>query len=492
MIAGIREWWRREDEPVALAVAAVVAVGAIARLSALSQPMRYDESVTYLYFIGRSWSTALTGYQFPNNHQLYTLVAKLTSMLGGGAPWALRLPAFVAGVAILPLTYAVGTALFTRTSALFGTAFAAAATPLILYSANARGYAFVIAGYLMLLLIGERILRDGPTARRWAAYALTVGAGLATIPTMLFPAGAAALWLALTVIVARDPRRRAVLLGLAAALAGGAAIAAVAYLPIVSANGIGALVANKFVTASPWPQFYAQLLPSLESAVATWAQPYPLVLAVLLCGGVAVGVAQSTRVSKEGVSVLLAAYVWSAAVLLVEHRVPFARTWLWMLPVVALATGTACERVLRWPRLARLGPYVPGLAAAIAAGGVAWGFASNALGRSTDTGVFAGARTIAGTLATQTQAGDRILAPIPSNAPLQYYLLRAGGDTSLLSTPDSLTTREIVVLNAAYGQTVPWAIAVGMVDTSRFGPIAPATHAGDANVYVAERRRAQP
>ena len=454
--------------------------------------MRYDESVTYLYFVGRSWHTALTGYQFPNNHLLYTLVAKVTSLLGGGAPWALRLPAFAAGIAVLPLTYVLGCRMYTRVAALVGTALVAAATPMILYSANARGYAFVIAAYLVLLLIGQRVRRDGPTLRRWVAFAFTAAAGLATIPIMLYPLGAASLWLALAVTVGAHPRRRSILMGLVAALAGAGVLTALAYLPIVRANGLDALIANKFVSGSSWPQFFAQLSPSLEQAVVTWAQPYPPLVALVVGAVTVVGVARSTRASREGVSVLLAAYVWSAIVLLVDHRVPFTRTWLWMLPVVALAAGAACERLRHRPSLVVAVPYLPGIAAAVAAFGVGWGFATNALGANTDTGVFAGAEPIAGMLATQTQPGDRILAYLPSNAPLQYYLLRAGGDTALLSTPDSVTTREIIVLNAAYGQTVPWAIAVGMVDTSRFGPIAPATLARDGDVFVAERRTGHP
>ena len=454
--------------------------------------MRYDESVTYLYFVGRSWGTALTAYQFPNNHLLYTLAAKVTSPLGGGAPWALRLPAFAAGVAILPLTYALGRALYTRVAALVGTALVAAATPMILYSANARGYAFLVVAYLVLLLVGQRIRRDGPTLRRWAAFAFTGAAGLATIPVMLYPLGAAAIWLILATAVDRNSRWRAILLGLVAALVAAGALTSVAYLPIVRTNGLHALVANKFVAGSSWPQFFANLLPSLLLAIATWGQPYPLLIVLLLGAVAAVGVARSHRTSREGASVLLAAYVWSAVVLLVDHRVPFARTWLWMLPIVALATGEVVTRQVHRLSLAAVGRYLPGIAATIATVGVGWGFATNALGRNHDTGVFAGAEPIAAVLAKQTRPGDRILAPIPSNAPLQYYLLRAGSDTALLSTPDSVIKREIIVLNAAYGQTVPWAITVGIIDTSRFGPIVPAIHALDGNVFVAERRVERP
>ncbi|MGA9837027.1 MAG: hypothetical protein WBQ26_06905, partial [Gemmatimonadaceae bacterium] len=369
-----------------------------------------------------------------------------------------------------------------------GAALAAAATPLVLYSANARGYSVVAAAYLALLLVAAHIRAGGGTLRQWAAFAVVGAAGMATIPVMLYPLGAVALWLALTLVVERGRQAVPVLAALAAALAAAAALTLLAYLPIIHVNGFAALVGNKFVVASSWPAFYRQLLPSLGFTLASWAQPYPALVGALLAAAAAVGVARSARLSREGVPVLVAAGVWSAVLLVATHRVPFARTWIWVIPVAALAAGTAADLKLRWPLVAKAGPFVPVIAAVAAFAGVAWGLATDAVGQSTDTGVFAGAQPVANALATRAQPGDRVLAWIPSNAPLQYYLLRAGVDTALLSTPDSATMREIIVLNARYDQTVSWAIAVGMVDTAHFGPVAPAMHARDANVYVAERK----
>ncbi len=488
MNAALRRWWRDEDDTTRFGVVAIVVAGLVARAAALGQPMRYDESVTYLYFIGRSWYTAVTSYQFQSNHLLYTIAAKLTAALGGGAPWSLRLPAFAAGVAVVPLTYAVGRALYTRTAALVGAALAAAATPLVLFSANARGYSIVVAAYLVLLLIAARIRAAGGTVRRWGAFATVAAVGMATIPVMLYPLGAAALWLALTLVVERGRRALPALAALGGALAAAAALALLAYLPIIHANGFAVLVGDKSVAASPWPAFYRQLLPSLVVALESWAQPYPILVGVLLFAALAVGAARSARLSREGVPVLLAAGVWSAALLVATHRVPFARTWIWAFPVAALAVGAAAELKLRWPRAAKAAPFVPLIAAVAAVAGVGWGFATDALGQSDDTGVFTGAQPVAEALATRAQPGDRVLAWIPASAPLQYYMLRAGADTALLSTPDSATRRQIVVLNVRYDQTVSWAIAVGMVDTAHFGPVAPAMHARDADVYVAERK----
>src|SRR5260370_33630622 len=94
------------------AVAIVFGLGLVLGVALLTQPMRYDEAVTYLYFVGRSWHTAISSYPFPNNHVLYTALAKVCSDLTHVAPWAFRLPALLAGLAVVPLTYAVGCALY--------------------------------------------------------------------------------------------------------------------------------------------------------------------------------------------------------------------------------------------------------------------------------------------------------------------------------------------------------------------------------------------
>src|SRR6185436_8039750 len=147
-----------------LAIAWVTVLAAVCRIAALRQPMRYDESVTWAYFVGRPWATIVSQYQFPNNHVFYSLLAKATSSLAAWQPWALRLPAAVAGIAIVPLTWAVGRRFADRDTALLGAALAGASTPLILYSTNARGYSLVVVLFLCLLLCADR-LREVPTAR---------------------------------------------------------------------------------------------------------------------------------------------------------------------------------------------------------------------------------------------------------------------------------------------------------------------------------------
>jgi 4-amino-4-deoxy-L-arabinose transferase-like glycosyltransferase len=145
------------DRPELAAVAVITALGALCRLTALRQPMRYDEAVAWVGFIGRSWWTILSQYPTPNNHVFFSLLAKATSSLAPYEPWAIRLPALLPGIAIVPATWAVGRRLADRSTALLGAALAAGSMPLVLYSTNARGHSLVVLGGLALVLLGDRL-----------------------------------------------------------------------------------------------------------------------------------------------------------------------------------------------------------------------------------------------------------------------------------------------------------------------------------------------
>ena len=119
---------------IILSIAAV-----IVRLPMLSRPMGTDESASFIYYASHPLWVPLTIYGSPNNHILHSVLMHISWKIFGGAEWALRLPAFLAGIAIIPLTYIVARALSDR-GALLAASLAAAAPVLVDYSTDARGY----------------------------------------------------------------------------------------------------------------------------------------------------------------------------------------------------------------------------------------------------------------------------------------------------------------------------------------------------------------
>jgi len=78
----------------------------------LHQPMRHDEANTFSELASRPLYYALSIYSAPNNHLLHTLLVHLSYSLFGNYPWAIRLPAFVAGLLLIPVSYAAAHILY--------------------------------------------------------------------------------------------------------------------------------------------------------------------------------------------------------------------------------------------------------------------------------------------------------------------------------------------------------------------------------------------
>jgi hypothetical protein len=469
-----------------LAMVWVTVLATVCRLSALRQPMRYDESVTWAYFVGRSWSTIVSQYQFPNNHVLYSLLAKATSSLAAWQPWALRLPAIAAGIAIVPLTWAVGRRFADRESALLGAALAAVSTPVILYSTNARGYSLVVVFFLCLLLQADR-MREAPMTRDYALVAALSAAGLYTIPVMLYPIAVVAVWLSLDAWGRPDTGRR--LLALAVSCVSSVVVAGILYLPIIRTAGLAALTGNKFVAPSSWSAL-ARSLPHFVADVATtWAEPAPalaaLLVALLALNGMRRSVASPTP------SLAWSAIVGCAVILVVTRRAPFVRVWLFLLPLYLLAVARGVIRMARritptrasapaqkapWPTLV--------LASALAIVSVL----TRSAERSQDTGAFPSARGVVDLLAPRMRPSDRVLALIPSNGPLIYYMAERGLDTASLTRPLERADRAFLVLDASHGQTIQWALSAGMIDRDHFTEPVLVGRSGDAQLWSADRR----
>jgi hypothetical protein len=478
----------RVDTRERLVVCLITAVAFICRVAAIGQPMRYDESITWAYFVGRPWSTLVSSYQFPNNHVLHSLLAKIAVSAFPFAPWALRLPAFLAGVTIVPLTWAVGRRFADRGTALLGAALTAASTTLVLYSTNARGYSIVVMLFLLMLLVADGIFR-GTWRHGWLTLTLLGAAGLYTIPVMLYPVGVVSLWLVLGAF-RLPPRERWRRIGaVALSGAGAVALALLLYLPIIRSAGLSALTGNKFVSASPWLTFVLDLPKFVAETLGTWSSPLPwwsaFVLPVLALLGL-------RRISpSRAPSLALATTLWCAVLLLATHRVPFVRVWLFLLPLFLLAVARGLVHVWR----DTVGHRRPAwqVDPAWAAAGVALLLGSEALRSraaisSDDTGAFRPARDVATLIAPRLKPGDRVLAPIPSNGPLLYYFAEQGLDTASLTVPLARSQRAFLVLDRANGQDLAWAVRVGMIDPASFREPELLGRPGNAEVWATERR----
>ena len=426
------------------ALGLVVAVATLVRLEFLFQPMRYDESGTYVHYASHPLYIGLTAYTAPNNHLLNTLLIHLSTGVFGNPPWAIRLPALVAGILLVPAAYLAARAFFGRNAALIAAGLVAASSPLIEYSTNARGYTFVALLFVLLLALAAH-LRSSSSPAAWAAFALLAALGLFAVPTFVYALATVVAWLAWA--LAADGRLRALRRRLLASLAATAAVALVLYAPAIAASGPRALTANPFVVSKGWTSFAAELPASLASTFASWHRDQPAPLWVALAIAFLAGVLLHKRASRLPVPPAAAALVAIPPLLLVQRVVPFERAWLFLLPLY-LITAAAGLLLAAKPleRRAVYGPVVALAAVVLAASLAAQAYASQAVYESEETSTFRDAPEVARFLERTVQPGDRILAAPPADLILEYYLGAAGLDAGRLLYTDFKARRLFAVV----------------------------------------------
>jgi hypothetical protein len=437
------------------AVALITLAGAVLRARYLSQPMRYDEAFTYLAYASQPLAKGLARYDYPNNHLLHTLLAHLTTGVLGNHPWSLRLPAYTAGVALVPAWWWAVRGLYPGAAGLLTAGLVAGSSPLVEFSTNARGYMLVALDCALLVGAATALLRRA-TLLRWAGLAVLIALGLWTIPVALLPVGAVAAWLGVEALARRPPGGRSrFLAGLALALVAAGCLTVALYLPVLRGWGVDAVAGNRFVAPVGRDVFLRRLPGSLEGAWQLAVRDAPRALVLVLLAGVALGLLGHRRLGAQRVPLLPVAVIWCAGLVLVQRVVPFARVWLFLFPVVF---GTAAAGLtMLWPR--RHTPLAAPLAAlallAVLAGATV---TSGGVLRSPETGTLRAAAPMAAILRDRLAPGDAVVAALPGNQPLAYYLDREGIPPGrYLGRPgrDLLQRRRLfVVVDEAEGQTL--------------------------------------
>jgi 4-amino-4-deoxy-L-arabinose transferase-like glycosyltransferase len=208
-------------------VGLVVLAGAL-RLSTLGlQSFWYDEAFTPVHVLhaglGATWRAMVHSENTP---PLWYLLAWLDSKVLATGEIALRLPSALAGVATVPVAWAIGAELAGRRAALITAALVAVNPLFVWYSQEARAYSLFVLFSALAMLCFLRAERQ-PTRRRMAAFAVTGALALLTHYFAVFLLIGMVLWL-----LRERATRRAALPALAALL-----IIGLALLPLVFAQG---------------------------------------------------------------------------------------------------------------------------------------------------------------------------------------------------------------------------------------------------------------
>lgn len=168
--------------------------GAVLRGIMLDRPMTHDESYTYLAFISSGLGNIISDYHLPNNHILYSIFGYFSTQILGNSPWALRFPAFVAGVLMIPASYFASRIYFNRQIGLLTGSIVTTVPVFLLYTTLARGYAQLTFFSILLWLLGSLVLKR-KNLFIWFLFILVAAAGFYTIPIMVYPFTGVMAWL---------------------------------------------------------------------------------------------------------------------------------------------------------------------------------------------------------------------------------------------------------------------------------------------------------
>ena len=427
-------------------LALVTLLGLGLRAAFLNQPMRMDESYTFLYYLNSGRDPFY--YVIPNNHVLHSLLAWLSVALFGMGPAAIRLPAFLAGVLGIPLAFFTGKA-FHKNAGLLAALATAVLPYLVLYSSMARGYTLVVLLTLLLFLLGKYYL-EKPSAAGCVLIAFVSALGMLTMPTMLFALAGFYLWLVPALLV-RKAGRWAILrdfvlpCGLLTAL-----LTVLFYTPtVISSNGAGAIFSNQYVDARSWADFSRHLLPHFQQTLADFTRDVPRLvqlagLLLVLIGLFAVG----RRRDWAALLLLPALLLGGLAVLLAKQAIPFARTWIYLIPFPLLFIDLGYAWLVE-----RLRPGLRfGLAALLLlAGGLLAGrlASSSAITDYQDTGAFPEAAVVAQYLKPRMTGDEYIVVRDTANYSTFYYLCYYGAPPQK-KTIDPVTARRYFVVEKSW------------------------------------------
>jgi hypothetical protein len=209
-------------------LAALTVLAAALRLSTLDlQSFWYDEAFTPLHVLHPSlWATLRSVVHTENTPPLWYVLAWADSRVLGAGEVALRLPSALAGIATVPVAWAIGRELAGRRAAVLCAALVAVNPLFVWYSQEARAYGLFVLMAALAMLCFLRAEAE-PTPKRMAAFALTGALALLTHYFAVFLLIPMILWLL------RDRSLRRAALPAVGALV----IVGLALLPLISAQG---------------------------------------------------------------------------------------------------------------------------------------------------------------------------------------------------------------------------------------------------------------
>ncbi len=318
----------RDDKWTILALFGVTVIGLFIRLIQINNAVGYDEAYTFIHFASRSLQVILTDYSAPNNHIFHSLLVYIVYHIFGNHVWALRFPAFLAGVLTIPAIYMAGKVIYGKNAALITAALVACTPILVDFSVNARGYTLMCLFSCLILWIAG-ILRKQSSFTGWLLLSLFSILGFYTLPVMVYPVSAVFLWLLVSWIIKdlNSNSRGKFIFGLIVTSISTILITFLLYSPIlIFGSGFSSITSNEFVKSQSWLDFLQSVQSRIPRVWGDWNYLVPSWLAFISILGF----------------ILLIVFEWRRF----SHKIP-----VWIPTVISISILIILQRVTPWPRV---------------------------------------------------------------------------------------------------------------------------------------------
>jgi hypothetical protein len=384
----------------------LVAIGAGLRFAFLSEPAQLDESFSFLHYVTRPLADGLSDYSYPNNHLFNTLLTHVAWRLLGDDVWVMRLPAFIAGVALVPAAYVAARLLYDKHVALIAAGLVAGSSLLVEYSTNGRGYSlttlFFIAGVALAAALAQR-----SSLALWGSFVLAWILAIYTVP---YTAVGLAMVVAWILLLRRDtgaPSLRS--LGLA-----------------LAAIGAGCLLLYSPTFGDPGWGFDAPLtegrLHFARRVVGQWSEGFSGVGKYVLLALAGIGLLRHSRLAAHRVPLVAACLPVIALVAITGPLPPFARVWLFLLPVYLITAAAGITYLIKRVAGERRLPAVSVAVVLLLSAGLAVNLGS--VGPSYSETAPQGADDIARFLHARLRPGERAVVDLRDRDPIGFYVRR--------------------------------------------------------------------
>ena len=271
----LRRSWQQlspQQQWVALGLGAVALVVRGWLLAAY--PITTDELTSYDYYVRPGAAIAASNYSLPNNHVLYNLLVSGLAFSHLPPDWLQRLPAVLAGLVLLPLSYLLLLRQLRFGAATLALALFTFSTTPAFYAVAGRGYgvqlAAVVAGFFAVL---ELWRPGGLRQLPWLVFVGSGVVGLYTVPTHAYALAALGLGLLVGFGQKASAARWRGLGQLALATSSIVVTTAILYAPVGAVAGWDSLLHNPYVRPLSGAEFGRDLGEYLtEAATRLWGQ----------------------------------------------------------------------------------------------------------------------------------------------------------------------------------------------------------------------------